>query len=47
MAMIRLQNSTPSEYCAQSRDFQLLCKLYDTVFNSLQFNISTITTQCF
>ena len=44
MAMIRLQNSTPSEYCAQSRDFQLFCRLYDTVFNSLQFNISTITS---
>lgn len=44
MSMIRLQNSTPSEYCAQSRDFQLLCRLYDTIFNNLQFDISTITS---
>ena len=51
MSMIRLQNSVPQEYPSQSRDFQLLCRLYDTIFNGIQFDISTITsildtTQC-
>ena len=42
MSMIRSQHSTPSEYTKQSRDFQLLCRLYDMVYNGLQYDISTI-----
>lgn len=40
--MIRLQDKTPEVYCAESRDFQLLCRLYDCVLNGIKFDIDTI-----
>lgn len=40
--MFRLQDNTPSIYCEQSRDFQLFCRLYDVVNNSVKFNIDSI-----
>lgn len=40
--MIRLQDKTPEVYCAESRDFQLFCRLYDCVTNSVKFNVDTI-----
>lgn len=40
--MIRLQDKTPEIYCAESRDFQLFCRLYDCVVNGIKFDIDTI-----
>ena len=40
--MIRLQDKTPEVYCAESRDFQLFCRLYDCVVNGIKFDIDTI-----
>ena len=40
--MIRLQDKTPEVYCAESRDFQLFCRLYDCVINGVKFDIDTI-----
>ena len=40
--MIRLQDKTPEVYCAESRDFQLFCRLYDCVLNGVKFDIDTI-----
>lgn len=40
--MIRLQDKTPEVYCAESRDFQLFCRLYDCVMNGVKFDIDTI-----
>lgn len=42
MPVIRLQNETPEVYVQKSRDFQLLCRLYDCVVNGIQFDISTM-----
>lgn len=43
MSLLRMQNRTPPVYCEESRDFQLLCRLYDTIVNGLLFDIETIT----
>ena len=40
--MLRLQENTPSVYTDESRDFQLFCRLYDSVINSTKFDIDTI-----
>lgn len=42
MSMIRLQYRTPEVYSNESRDFQLLERLYDCIYNGLQYNISTM-----
>lgn len=42
--MFRLQNNTPPVYIEQSRDFQLFCRLYDCVNNSVRFDINSIPT---
>lgn len=42
MAVFRTQNKVPAVYCDQSRDFQLLCRLYDAVFNSVKFDIDSM-----
>jgi len=43
MSLLRIQNRTPPIYCEESRDFQLLCRLYDTIVNGMLFDIETIT----
>lgn len=43
MSLLRMQNRTPPIYCEESRDFQLLCRLYDTIVNGMLFDIETIT----
>ena len=46
MEVIRLLNETPEVYSEKSRDFQLLCRLYDCVINGVKFdtdNIAKIT----
>lgn len=40
--MIRCQELVPDYYIENSRDFQVLCRLYDYTFNSLKFNIDTM-----
>ena len=42
MEVIRLQIETPEVYTAYSRDFQLLCRLYDCVINSTKFDVDSI-----
>lgn len=42
MKVIRLQDETPEVYTEQSRDFQLLCRLYDCVINSTKFDVDSI-----
>lgn len=41
--MFRLQNNTPEVYVNESRDFQLFCRLYDTINNGVRFDSNTIT----
>lgn len=36
--MFRLQENVPEVYVKQSRDFQLFCRVFDTVNNSLRYN---------
>jgi len=40
--MIRLQDSTPAIYYDQSRDFQLIGRLYDIVLNSVRTNAANV-----
>lgn len=40
--MIRYQEMVPDYYVEQSRDFQVLCRLYDFTLNSLKYNIDSI-----
>lgn len=40
--MLKTQELVPEIYCNQSRDFQLLGRVYDIVFNYLKTNIDTI-----
>ena len=40
--MIRLQDSTPSVYYNQSRDFQFIGRLYDIVLNSVKTNAANL-----
>lgn len=42
MDTIRLQNMVPNAYIDDSRDFQLLCRLYDSIFNGIKFDTDTI-----
>lgn len=49
--MFRLQNNVPEVYVDNSRDFQLLCRLYDACFGGVKFSIdslarSTNTKEC-
>lgn len=43
MAFVRLQDNVPPVYVNDSRDFQLLCRLYDCVNNSVTSDIDTMT----
>ena len=38
MALIRLQNKVPNIYVDESRDFQLLCRLYDIILNGIKYD---------
>ena len=40
--MFRLQNNVPEVYVNESRDFQLLCRLYDSAFGSVKYTIDSI-----
>lgn len=40
--MFRLENKVPEVYVDSSRDFQLLCRLYDVVFNSSRYSIDSM-----
>lgn len=40
--MIRTQEMVPDVYIEKSRDFQVLCRLYDFAFNSLKYNIDSM-----
>lgn len=40
--MFRLENNVPSTYVENSRDFQLLLRLYDSVFTGVRFDENTI-----
>lgn len=42
MKRFRLQNNVPDVYVKQSRDFQLMCNLFDIVNNGIKFDIDTI-----
>ena len=40
--MIRTQEMVPDWYIEKSRDFQVLCRLYDFTLNALKYNINTM-----
>lgn len=40
--MIRYQEMVPDCYIEQSRDFQVLCRMYDFALNALKYNIDSI-----
>lgn len=42
--MIRTQEMVPDFYIEKSRDFQILCRLYDYTLNGLKYNIDTMTS---
>lgn len=42
MEVIRLQREIPEVYTDESRDFQLLCRVYDCVINSTKFDVDSI-----
>lgn len=42
MPLLRLQNNVPEVYVDQSRDFQMLCRAYDSILNGVKFDIDTI-----
>lgn len=44
MSLLRTQELTPSIYTEESRDFQLLSRLYDSVFNGLKFDTDSIVS---
>lgn len=51
MKRFRLRNNVPDVYVKQSRDFQLMCDLFDIINNGVKFDIDTIidmsdTTLC-
>ena len=39
---MRLQDNVPEIYVNESRDFQLLCRLYDCIINGVKFDIDSI-----
>jgi hypothetical protein len=41
--MFRLQDNVPDVYINESRDFQLICRLYDLIINGVMFDINSIT----
>lgn len=41
MAKFRLTNNVPDVYVNQSRDFQLLLRLYDSIFSGIKFDIDS------
>ena len=43
MKRFRIKDSVPEIYLKESRDFQLLCDLYDLVNSGVKFDIDTIT----
>ena len=43
MNLFRLQNNVPPIYVNESRDFQLLCRLYDSVDAGFKYDIDQIT----
>jgi len=43
MALLRLQNKVPNIYVDQSRDFQLLCRLYDVILNGVKYDVDGIS----
>ncbi len=40
--MIRTQEMVPDYYIEKSRDFQILCRLYDFVLNPVKYNADTL-----
>lgn len=42
--MIRFQELVPDYYIEKSRDFQVLCRLYDFAFNALKYNIDSMSS---
>lgn len=40
--MFKVENNVPKFYSEESRDFQLLCKLYDIVLQSTRFSIDSM-----
>lgn len=42
MAIIRLQDKTPNVYTWESRDFQLISRLYDCVINGVKYDIDSM-----
>lgn len=42
MQKFRVQSNVPDVYTSFSRDFQLLCNVYDVVYNGVRFDISTM-----
>ena len=44
--MFRLQNNVPEVYVQKSRDFQLLCRLFDSVFAGVKFSTDSVARTC-
>ena len=42
MRTIRFQDMTPEVYTDESRDFQILCRLHDSIWNGVKFDAETI-----
>lgn len=40
--LLRVENNVPTVYCNDSRDFQLLCRLYTAVVNTVKFDIDSM-----
>ncbi len=40
--MIRTQEMVPDYFIEKSRDFQVLCRLYDFAFNALKYNVDSM-----
>ena len=40
--MIRYQEMVPDYYIEKSRDFQVLCRMYDFAMNGLKYNIDSM-----
>ena len=40
--MFRTENNVPQNYIEESRDFQLLSRLYDLTYNGLRYNIDSM-----
>ena len=42
MPLFKVQNNVPEVYVNQSRDFQLLCRAYDSIVNGVKFDIDSM-----